>query len=338
MPAKRSFKFNFRFDFDQDPLAKQPARPIKHLPPGGALVEVTTRTIQGRFLLKPGTRANDTILGILGRALSRHPTVRLSGVHFLSNHYNLLAFFEDVYKMSAFMDYVNGCLGREMGLLHDWTEKIFGRPYRGIVIVDPGAEAPRLAYLLAQGTKEGLVERPDQWPGVSCLKSLLTGAVMKGTWRDRTGFYRASRHNPKLRRKDFEETYEVPLHPIPSWAHVPVEEQRRRVEEIVRQIEEHARETNARLKRKPMGAKKILEQNPHDHPRSIAKSPAPLCHASSRGSFWRYANTYRAWVKAYQKASREFRAGDLMALGRFPPGCFLPRPGPGLIARVVAGA
>ena len=38
------------------------------MPEGGALVEVTLRTIQSRLLLRPGPAVNEIILGVLGRA------------------------------------------------------------------------------------------------------------------------------------------------------------------------------------------------------------------------------------------------------------------------------
>ena len=43
-------------------------RPLRLFPEGGALVEVTTRTVQGRPLLRPTPELWDIILGVLGRA------------------------------------------------------------------------------------------------------------------------------------------------------------------------------------------------------------------------------------------------------------------------------
>ncbi len=43
-------------------------RPLRHIQPNSTL-EITTRTIQGRLLLRPSKELNRFILGILGRAL-----------------------------------------------------------------------------------------------------------------------------------------------------------------------------------------------------------------------------------------------------------------------------
>ena len=45
------------------------SRQLRFMPPeGSGLVEVTTRTVHGRFLLAPSGELNDLILGALGRA------------------------------------------------------------------------------------------------------------------------------------------------------------------------------------------------------------------------------------------------------------------------------
>ena len=317
-------RFDFEIDWTTDLLAQQPSRPIKHLPEGGAVVEITTRTIHGRFLMKPGTKANEAILGILGRALHVFPDVRLHAFWFLSNHYNLLAFFPDVFVMAAFMNHVNSNLARELGMLHDWPEKFFGRRYRGIVLVDPGAEVPRLAYLLAQGTKEGLVSRPFDWPGAKCLGALVDGDSITGKWLDRTALFRARKRNPNAREKDFYVHYPIDLEPLPTWEHLSDGERRARARALVDAIEKMAAEENQRRRRKPMNPEKILRQNPHDSPVRIARSPAPMCHASSKQRFWGYVEFYGTFLQAYRTASEAFRGGDLAALEQFPPGCFRP--------------
>lgn len=79
------------------------ARRLRYVPPGGALVEVTCRTIQGRLLLRPSAGLNDVIRGVLARA------ARLAGlaVHapvFLSNHYHLLVSVTDAQQLAEFMN------------------------------------------------------------------------------------------------------------------------------------------------------------------------------------------------------------------------------------------
>ena len=60
------------------------ARRLRHTPEGGALFEVTCRTIQSRFLLRPSLLLNEIILGALARAKHRYG-VELSAFIFLSS-------------------------------------------------------------------------------------------------------------------------------------------------------------------------------------------------------------------------------------------------------------
>ncbi|MGH9441975.1 MAG: hypothetical protein ACRD16_06845, partial [Thermoanaerobaculia bacterium] len=318
---------DFELDWTDDVLDEQPSRPLRFLPEGGAVVEITARTLHGFFLLKPGTRANELILGVLGHALAQFPQVRLHGFWFLSNHFNLLGFFPNAFIMAAFMNLFNSCLARELGRLYGWKEKFFGRRYRAIVLADSGAQVPRFAYLLSQGTKEGLVARPDLWPGAKCLGAVLRGERVQGVWVDRTAMYEARAKKKDVREKDFETIVDVPLHPLPIWERLPETERQRRTAEIIDAIERKAESENRRLRRKPLGAEKILSQDPHDSPKNFQRTPAPMCHASSRSSFWSFADAYRAFLADYRAASRALREGDRDAVDRFPPRCF--RPGVG---------
>ena len=84
------------------------------MPEGGALVEVTLRTIQSRLLLRPGPVVNEIILGVLGRA-QRLYGVRCCSVVFLSNHFHCLLLVDDALQLSRFMQHVDGNLSSEIG-------------------------------------------------------------------------------------------------------------------------------------------------------------------------------------------------------------------------------
>ncbi len=81
--------------------------PLRHVPEGGALVEITINTIQGRYLLRPDKRGrvNELILGIVGRA-QRLTSISIVGVSVLSTHMHILAVREDAEQMAAFMCHV----------------------------------------------------------------------------------------------------------------------------------------------------------------------------------------------------------------------------------------
>ena len=72
------------------------SRHLRFIPDGGALVEVTCRTLQGRLLLCPSPQLNDIILGVLGRAQRLYPLEIVAYV-FASNHYLCVAAHKKCY-------------------------------------------------------------------------------------------------------------------------------------------------------------------------------------------------------------------------------------------------
>lgn len=302
-----------------------PERPLRFLPLGGGLVEVTTRTVHGRLLLKPTPECKEIIEGVLGRALWKNPRIGLVGYSFLSNHGTLLLTTPDEQALSAFMDHLNSNLARELGRLFDWPEHFWGRRYRAIYVgTGRWVQVDRMKYLLSQGCKEGLVACAADWPGAFSVQALTTGIVEKGIWFDRTAEFRARRRGKNPGRYTHSIEYPLVHVPLPCWANFTPAERQARARELVAEVEAEAAERNKKLGRRPMGRKKILEQDPHSKPMQSDRSPAPLSHGNAleREDF---KKLYWAFVKAYRAASARLRSGILPALCEFPPRSFFPR-------------
>ena len=102
------------------------SRRLRFIPDGGALVEVTCRTLQGRFLLRSSQALDEIIVGVLGRAQRRYK-VRFCGYMFASNHYHLLLDVDDARQLARFMGYVGSNLAREISRLYGWKDKVWSR-------------------------------------------------------------------------------------------------------------------------------------------------------------------------------------------------------------------
>ena len=288
----------------------------------GSLVEVTTRTLQGRLLLVPSRDLNDIVCGVLARALSRY-WVEIVDFKVMSNHVHLLLVPENAKALADFMCYFNGNLAKEAGRLYHWRDKFWSRRYRAIVVSDePEAQVARLRYLLENGCKEGLVRRPQDWPGASATEALLTGKPVRGWWFDRTAEYEARRTVEAFSKYAHATEESFSLAPLPCWKDLPPEEYRARVAELVREIEEETRQRFREQGRSPMGRKRILRQNPHDKPMNSSRSPAPRFHAATaavRKGLELAFYEFRVW---YRRAADELNAGKKNV--EFPPGCFPP--------------
>lgn len=229
------------------------ARKLRHTPEGGALFEVTCRTIQSRFLLRPGPLLNEIILGALARAQQRY-RIELSAFVFLSNHLHLLIWTPDSLELARFMGYFLSKLAREVTRLTGWRDKVFARRYQAIPISEEEeAQVRRLIYILSHGCKEDLVDRPQDWPGVHCVHALLTGQSPEGTWFDRTQEFAARNRGEEPTPRQFATPEVLELEPLPCWRHLSPEQYRAQIAALVEDITAEARVRREANGIKPMG-------------------------------------------------------------------------------------
>ena len=296
-------------------------RPLRYVPED-TLVEVTSRTLHGRFLLKPDPLLNEIVIGALARALRRYE-VQCCFFVAASNHFHGLLIPKDARELARFMGYFNSKIAREAGRLYGWGEKIFPRRYQAIVVTgEPSAQIARLKYSLSHGVKENLVERVEEWPGVHGVHSLLTGEPMTGIWRDRTGEYFARRRGKEIEPRQFVTTETLTLAPLPCWKDLPPEKRQELAAGLVKEIDEEAAAERARTGKSPLGRAGVLAQHPHDHPERPKKSPAPLVHAASKAFRLEFRQYYAAFVADFREGAEKLKRGDLAA--PFPPGSFPP--------------
>jgi REP element-mobilizing transposase RayT len=299
------------------------ARRLRYLPKPYTLVEVTCRTLQGFLLLRPGPQLNDLALGVIGRARSLYD-VHVHLIVIMSNHLHMILAPRDVESLAKFMNYVDGNLAREAGRLYDWHDKFWAKRYAAIPIIDDESLLGRVHYLLSQGCKEGLVARPGDWPGVNCVKALVDGDKLVGTWVDRTKMSEASRADGSRKECDFSTRYEVPLTPLPCFADLTPAQRTTKWREMVAAVETETAERLARENRRVVGAAWVLRQDPHSRPADLAKRPQPLCHAATKVARMDHRGAYNMFVAAYRAARGLFLRQPPAAIYQFPTGSYVP--------------
>jgi REP element-mobilizing transposase RayT len=296
-------------------------RRLRYVPPG-SLVEVTCRTLQGRLLLRPSPILTDLTLGVLARAARLYP-VDVHGFAFLSNHFHLLLTVESAQRLAAFMNYLNSNLAREAGRLIHWRERFWGRRYQAILVTaEEDSEVDRLRYLLAHGSKEGLVASPLDWPGAHCARSLADGTPVVGRWHDRSLECRARRRSLSFDAHAFVVAETLLLSPIPCWSHHDATEYRCRIRHLIRDIERSAKRDTERKATLPLGCGALLSQDPRRELGRLKRSPAPLVHATGAAARRSLRDAYASFLQAYRAAARSLRDGALDAA--FPPWSFPP--------------
>ncbi|MCP4057150.1 MAG: hypothetical protein GY738_07510, partial [Pseudoalteromonas sp.] len=165
--------------------------------------------------------------------------------------------------MASFMRHVGGNISSEIGRLHDWPGKLWMRRYRSIVVSnEEGDQISRLRYLLGAGAKENLVERAADWPGVNSARALTRDYPLRGWWFDRTKEFAARRRGEHYGRYEYATEEKVVLEPLPCWRHLPIKEVRRRVKDLIRDIEREAATVRRATGKTVLGAEAVMEVDP----------------------------------------------------------------------------
>jgi len=297
-------------------------RPLRFIP-SHSLVEITTRTIQSRLLLRPSPQLTDIILDIIGKAQALY-SMTIHAFVCLSNHAHLLRSPSSAGQLALFMQFVNANVAKEAGRLHDWGDRLWSRRYRAIVVADDTAAMARLRYVLAHSAEEGILANPPLWPGPNCIAALTTGALLRGTWFDRSKEFLARQRGETVFPTQFATTFDVELTPLPCLKDLSADRRQAEIRRIVDDIKVKAAAESKEKNRTPMTVEQILGQDPHSKPSSTDRSPAPFVHATHDSTEQEFRIAYRAFVDPFRagalrlrERAREIR--DLSPLGAFPP-------------------
>ncbi len=276
------------------------------------------------MLLRPSPTFNRVAVGCLARAQQNTPEVGVVAYNFQSNHYHLLLTAFEVQHLSKFMGSVQSNLAREVCKLHDWGEKVWGRRYSSICVSEEeDAQIDRLRYIFAQGCKENLIASPREWPGASCVNTLIGGyRQVQGDWYDRSGLYRARQRGKDADLHDYTDRLDLQLVALPCWSDLSREKYAKECLDLVETIEQETAERLEEESSGVLGVTLVLNTHPHSRPEKMKKSPAPLVHAKDPDIRREMTRRYRGFAAWYSTASQSVRSGDFEV--SFPEGCFPP--------------
>jgi REP element-mobilizing transposase RayT len=294
---------------------------------------IVARALQGFALLTPTAELNALIAGIIGRAQTIYTTVQIFAYGFLSNHFHLML-QGCSHEVPAFVGYIKKEITRRLGPQIGWQDTMWSEGYISTALPTAESQVRCLDYLLSQGTKEGLVCRPEQWPGLHIAKHLLLGEKVVGTWVNGTRLGKArwkERQKPVEKQRelsvdDYTETYEVEITPVPPWNGLSESERRAKAVAMAAEISERAR--IARNGRPSLGVEAVLEV-----PRTTRWSmpTLPWFEERRRMITWSdrnapetrsYLRRYWAFQEAFRAASDDYLDGNVHAA--FPEGSFRP--------------
>ena len=305
-------------------------RMLRYQPEPWSVHFVTVRCTQSRYLLRPSEEVRLRCVGIIERA-REHTGCRLHGAVVLSGHMHLLVSSESARHLADYMEFINGNIAREIGKLHEWQEHFWGRRYQAALCQDEDSQIDRLGYLLAHGEKEGLVSKAREWPGLHTIRATCDNEAIRGVWIDRTEMYIASQRSggEAVDEADFRQPCTLTLHPLPCWEHLDHGGRTCQAKRAyLRVIAKLGSGPDARI----LGVEAVLATNPHDRPDKTNRSPAPLCHATTKAEREKFRKAYYSFVRAYREGMARLREDlakkldDYIPRGGIAPGGLRPAP------------
>jgi REP element-mobilizing transposase RayT len=302
--------------------------PIRHYQPGVHTYEVIAKCCGDEMLMRPSPMGVALMALALSEACKEHPCIRVVAFTFLSNHYHLLlqvADDRDAPRISAFLKTLNQTLARTLNALLGRRGHFFrGKPHITAVL-DDAAVADRMTYSHAQAVHHGLVERCEEWIGLSSFRAVCDGKpCLEVPHFDEAAWREAGARDSEI--ADFTKVVTIPLSKPLKWERLSpseLEAARRAHEESVRD-----RERDKRAERASGGRRSLPKPSsyatvdPFSRPAGpVEHKPRPWAHGSKE-AVAAYRGSYSDTLASYRVASAKFR--KTRKVGVFPTGTFAP--------------
>jgi hypothetical protein len=144
--------------------------------PGRAYL-ITRRCVQRQFLLRPDEKTNQILLYCLGAALARSG-MEVYSFGAMSNHYHLVVF--DVHgRLPEFLRHLNLMTAKALNFRWKRRENLWSvEQVSATWLLDDDAVLAKSVYTLVNPSVDDLVERIEDWPGVSSWSAHVHGKTM----------------------------------------------------------------------------------------------------------------------------------------------------------------
>ena len=274
----------------------------------GSTYLVTRRCTQRQFLLTPTDhRFVEGFHYCLGYAAARTGVI-VHAVVVMGNHYHLVV-TDPEGVLPAFVECLNKLVAKLFNAMRGRWENFWATEQASYVrLLDDAAIIDKIAYTLCNPVQEGLVRRGALWPGLRL---------------GRAGLYRASKPAAFF-RADGPMPDDVTLEiATPGLAGLSPGDAQIRIDQAVAEREVAERARVLRTRRRFLGRRAVIGQQPSASPRTIAPRRKLSPRVASRSKWHRIEALARCadFVRDYRDAFRAWCAAQRDAI--FPLGTYL---------------
>ncbi|MBV8757054.1 MAG: hypothetical protein JO257_07265 [Deltaproteobacteria bacterium] len=264
----------------------------------GAFYLITRRCTQRQFLLRPDEETNNAYLFCLLVAALRCG-IDLVLMCAMSNHHHVVL-FDRFGRYPEFLEHLHKLLARSQNALRGRWENFWAAGQASVVeLIEPEDVLAKLVYVATNPVKDDLVERVHHWPGINGYRALVTGQTLRAT-RPRH-FFRANGPLPS--------TVEAKLSLPPELG--DAETMLRRLQELVTDFEQQAKERRMREGRSVLGRRAVLRQSWRAASTTFEPRRGLNPRVAARNVWLRIEALVRntAFVRAYQEARAAWLEG-----------------------------
>ena len=269
---------------------------------------VTRRTTQRQFLLRPSRVTNQNVRYCLALAAERTGVI-LHAVCVMSNHWHGVITDPEA-RLPEFTEYFHKLLAKAQNASLDRWENMWSTDKTSLVLLTSEQDVlEKMAYTLANPTAAGLVESPEEWPGViSGRFGQEELAEMPDAFFDENGELPESAEVQFVRPQIFAALSDAELYV-------------RLRDEVAARVRT-ARRALAQSGRSFLGRNSVLRQSVDGSPKTKAPRRTPNPRVSGQSSVERVAAIRRMckFIAAYRAAWNEWRNGNPDT--KFPAGTY----------------
>ncbi len=299
---------------------------IRWYPPGIRYYEVVFKCAGDEMLMRPDPRAVFLIARAISMACRKYEGIHVHALGFVSNHAHLVLALDGGARVSSFMQLMNSQIATSLNELRGRRGHFFGGRYVPTAILDDAHLFARMTYVHAQPVHHDLVERAEEWPGLSSFRAVCEGKpAVEVAWLDEEAWRAAGGRQDQIR--DYTETASIPITSLPQWSGSSEHDLRAARRAHEQSVRDRAREKRA--ERAGRGEHRRLPRpssyartDPFSRPNGGAMRPRPWAHGDEL-AIMVYREGYSMMLEAYRVSSRRFRSTGILCV--FPEGTFPPR-------------
>lgn len=298
-------------------------RPLRDTDPC-KIHHISCRTRGAEILLVPSPKVNDLVGGVIAKYLAKY-RVDLYSLKVLSNHYHMMVRAPHG-NLPLFIENVNREIAKRMNWYLNRKGSFWGRRYDDQIVLEVPDSLECLLYILTNSVKHYQTSQAKSWPGVSTFWQTLGRKPQKYTFMNYTAYNKAKQRaapGEQVRRRDFEEEYELKTKTIPFIENLEATEQ---IKLLRKEIEKRTRILNDKRRRERkgyLGRAAVLSQPAQGtFPKNVNTSKRPTCYTKSAEAKRTHDKEEKARRESYSLASVAYRLGNFLI--SFPKHCLYP--------------